>query len=190
MKARILVQQTASKCNKELLKFMYSNIKVLKKYMDVKIVIVYKKMIPKLPKSITKLPVLVVPGRPVVSGNKAIKTALKEIVEGKPRVEGVRAKPKQVKDDLDLDSYLNSVMYAKDDEQTEDEMDAVKTMAMNRSAIHRSNLKKRRPRKKSSVDTPSDNIKLDSINSSKISDFAKDPVMKKYFESREESPTG
>ena len=195
MKARILIQHAPSKGNKDLLKFLMTNIDVIKKYVDIKVVIVYDKLIPKLEGKTKKLPIMVSPSFPTATGNNEIKKMLKQIVEGPAKHVAVArtggGAPKERSPEMDVKSYMDEIMYAKDDEETDD-MDAVKQKTMERTMNRNkmiSEKAKPKPKNTTVVDTPRDNIKLDSIGKEKVSDFTNDPMMKMFFDNMEESPT-
>ena len=56
MIANILVKHSASKCNEELMNFLHDNIKKINSKYNLKVIIVYNEMLPKLKNKITALP--------------------------------------------------------------------------------------------------------------------------------------
>ncbi len=67
----IFVKHSNSKCNKELLSYLLQHKQRLKKEYNIKVIIIYEYMIPKLDKKITKLPVFINNGN-IITGNEAI----------------------------------------------------------------------------------------------------------------------
>ena len=190
MDARILIKNSTSKCNKELLTWLHSNINTLKKKMSLKVIIVYENLYPKLENKIKKLPALVINGN-LITGNNAIKTQLSNVAGAS----GV-SKKKQIIDggSDDLMDYWNAEMHsgADDncDDETEDMMDQIKKRALDMTMTHKENLNKKPKRKETIVSSArQDNIQLDIIKPDKISDMVSgDPMMQKFWENQETSP--
>lgn len=186
MEARILIKNSTSKCNKELLQFLHQNIGSIKKKFSLKVVVVYDELIPKLGNKIDKLPVLILNGK-LITGISMIKQNLMTNPAVKEKKE-----PKGVCDDLE--NYWNAEMHSGVDESgdggDEDLMESVKQRALDQSMEHRENIKAKEKRRDNIVSSAKqDNIKVEKINSDRISDMVNDdPMMKKFWDNQECSP--
>lgn len=164
MIANILVKHSASKCNEELMNFLHDNIKKINSKYNLKVIIVYNEMLPKLKNKITALPVMI-KGETLITGNAAIK---KEIMTAS-----------SISDSSDsLQDFWNSEIHSAGDnvDEEDDLMDKAKTKALERAMDQKNQPTTVKPR-------ISNNIKQKEIN---IVDD--DPFMKKYWENQEESP--
>jgi hypothetical protein len=188
MDTRILLKYNPSKCNNELIRFLNQNIEKIKKKLSLKIIIVYDDLIPLLVNNIKKLPLLI--NKDVsITGNTAIMHQLLKSIEDS----NTNYKLPKDKEDYDLEKYWNKEMHSGvDDEvdEADDLMNSVKRQAFDQSIQHRDRIKTE-PKKKSPItpNTRQDNIKLENINSDKISDMLDDdPMMKRFWENRESTP--
>ena len=190
MDARILIKNSNSKCNKDLLTWLHSNINTLKKNVLIKVLIVYENLYPKLENKIKKLPVLIINGN-LITGNNAIKTHLSNIAGSDSN-----SKRKQIMNggEDDLMDYWNTEMHSGIDEgcddESEDMMEQVKKRALDMTITHKDNLNKNQKHREPIVsNTRQDNIQMEDIKSDKISDMvSEDPIMRKFWENQEKSP--
>jgi hypothetical protein len=189
IQARILIKHNPSKCNKELLDFLHRNLKTIKKRFNLKIIIIYDDLIPKLPKTIKRLPVLITSGS-ATTGNNAIRQKLIAVL-GTTKVESTE----QVKDMgiSDLQDYWNSEMHngTDNDSPGDDAMDNVKNKALEASIKHQESVSKQKKRVTAPLVTNNreENIQLEHIQSDKISDLVdNDPVMQKFWDNQETTP--
>ena len=113
----IFIKNSNSKCNKDLLDFLKQNKARLKKDYDIKVIIIYDNMIPKMDKRITKLPVLINNGN-IITGNESI-------------IGHLKPKNKKVVDD-DLHSYWNNEITNGADDEPDDIAEEIKTKTLDR----------------------------------------------------------
>lgn len=187
MDARILIKHSASKCNKDLLTFLHTNVKNIRKKYNVKVIIVYSELIPKLGNSIKQLPALIMNGN-VFVGNAKIKQQFVTTTAAAPTANGIQ--------DMgcdDLQDFWNQEMHSGADEQlNEDEnlMDAIKSRAMDQTTKHREQLRPSKKKRETVVSSArQDNIQLDSMNTGKISEMVgNDPMMQKFWANQESTP--
>lgn len=188
MDARILIKNSTSKCNKELLQFLHQNISSIKKKNSLKVVVVYDELIPKLNNKVDKLPVLILDGK-LITGISMIKQNLMSSQNVNKETKAPKAQG--VCDDLE--DYWNAEMHSGVDDsgdKSEDLMESVKQRALDQSMEHRENKNKKEKRRDTSVSsTKQDNIKMEKINGDRISDMVNDdPMMKKFWDNQECTP--
>ena len=167
--ANILMKHNPSVCNKDLLSYLHENINQINRNYNLKIVIVYNEMLPKLKNRISSLPALLI-GNSVTIGNTNIIN----------RLESTRKQP--YVENNSLDDFWNTEIRTEGDNV--DEEDGVMEKAKNRALEMAMSQKKqptKTPIKKSQVQFSSKKIQ-----ESKIVDD--DPFMRKYWENQEESP--
>lgn len=190
MDVRILLKNTNSKCNKDMLEFLHSNIKSLKKKANIKVIIVYDEMYPSLKNVVKKLPTMVIDGTPV-AGNKAIMHTLSSMLD--VNAAGVTGSTGDGAGSIDLQDYWNAEMHSNmDDECDEDAdlMDQVKRKALDQSMEHKDQLAKKEKRRDPIVgNSRQDNLMMGGIVPDKISDMIdNDPIMQRFWENQEETP--
>jgi hypothetical protein len=188
MEARILVKHSASKCNKELLNFLHSNIKRIKQKYSLKVVVVYDDLIPKLGEKIKQLPVLITSDG-AITGNTAIQ---QKLVSKLGITNAKTAVPARDMGTSDLQDYWNSEMHSGVDEpldQSDVLMDAVKNRAIDETSKHRESRPKKKKRETITSSAREDNIQLDNVKGDKISDMVdNDPIMQKFWANQESTP--
>jgi hypothetical protein len=167
--ANILMKHSASTCNKELLSYLHENINRINRNYNLKVVIVYNEMLPKLKNRISSLPALLI-GDTVTIGNSNIKN----------RLETSRRQPAMENDSLD--DFWNAEIRAEGDNVDEEDgvMEKAKTRALE-MAMSQKKQPTKAPTKKTSLPLSSKKIR-----EAKIVDD--DPFMRKYWENQEESP--
>lgn len=183
IEAKILVKHSASKCNKELLDFLHKNIKTIKKAYGIKVIVVYDDLVSKLPKKIKRLPVLILKGT-LLTGNEAIFQRFKETFTNKP-------KPPTITVSEDLQDFWHKEMHNGGDNENPDDviMESVKNKALETTMRRQEARPKQRRRHNSVKSNGGGNIKLDNLQSSKISDLVgDDPIMKKFWDNQESTP--
>lgn len=194
IEARILLKNSASACNKDLLGFLHSNIDILKKYVDIKTIIVYKDLYPKLGGHIKSMPAMIINGS-LVTGNDAIKERLTTLVQASKDTGSKPAPPKH-NPGTDLESFLNGEMFSGeqegDAERESDPMKDVMNRAMQRTAQHREFTKKNKPQRKETIVSSSreDNIKLSQVEPESLKDMVsgETDLIQAYFANQEQSP--
>ena len=189
MDARILLKYSTSACNKDLLQFLQQNVKLIKKQFDLKVLVVYDELIPKLGKNIKKLPLLIINGK-AITGNTAIRQKL--LAGSDADITSTPAVKKKASA-CDLEDYWNEEMHSgKDNEmdESEDLMEAVKQRALDQSMVHQESINKKEKRRDPIVSSArQDNIQLDNVSGDKISDMVNDdPMMKKFWDNQEATP--
>lgn len=185
MKAYILVNKTASECNRDLLSFLHNNTSSIKSKLvnrTVKFIQYYNKSNHSKLK-IKSLPVLLVNNKKFY-GKSAIK---KYILSG--NVKSNKTSVKNTSDDLQ--SFWKEEMYSKEDNVDTDEsiMDDVRKRALDATMIRneQNNSKKRKPR--NPLPTPrKNNIEIEPINTDNIADMVDDPMMAKFWANQEYTP--
>ena len=187
----ILIKNSSSKCNEELLTWLHSNINTIKKKLSLKVIIVYENLYPKLDGKIKKLPVLIV-NNGTVTGNAAIKKSISGLVSTAPQSSQQPA-TQPLGNNNDLTDFWNAEMHSGGDEDNgseEDVMDQVKRKALNVSSEHKASLKQKPKRRETIVSSSrDDNIQMKDIEPAKISDMVgNDSMMQSFWENQETTP--
>lgn len=164
----IFVKHSNSKCNKELLSYLLQHKQRLKKEYNIKVIIIYEYMIPKLDKKITKLPVFINNGN-IITGNEAIINYIK------PK------QNKQISDDIH--SFWNNEIISGGDDELEDVSEEIKNKTLDRMMERKESIPVVRKKKETIENT---DVPLNTDMS--ISDMDTDPIMRKYWENLESSP--
>ena len=186
MNAHILIKNSASKCNKELLTWLHSNIVTLNKSVSVKVVIVYEELYPKLNNKIKQLPTMILNGKTFM-GLNLIKSQLTEMAGSKKNKEKHFSLGSE--NNTDLANYWNAEMHSGIDDADDDnaEMDKIKRKAVDMSVSHKKIFKKKKKKSDDVSDKMEGNIQIDSTD--KISDMIPDdPMMQKFWENQETTP--
>ena len=111
----ILIKHASSDFNKDLLSYLHNNIEQLKKQYNIKVVVVYNNMIPKIRTHIKRLPAMVVDGM-LHTGNDAIKKRLSvNTVSSAGGMQDSIYPPNTV------DSFWEDEMYNSSDDKSDDE---------------------------------------------------------------------
>ena len=165
------MKHSASICNKELLFYLHENINRINRNYNLKIIIVYNEMLPKLKNRISSLPALLI-GDVVTIGNTNIKN----------RLENTKKQP--VIENNSLDDFWNAEIRTEGDNV--DEEDGVMEKAKTRALEMAMSQKKQQPTKSSTKPFTKVSTTLKKIQEAKIVDD--DPFMRKYWENQEESP--
>lgn len=184
MKLWILIKNNPSKCNKNLIRFLKSKIRKIKKKYKLRVVIVYEDLYKTLPPGITKFPVLITEqGKMAIGNTQIIKNINKTINENNT---SSYAPPSD-----NINDYWSQEMFSKEQENNEessDLMENVRQKALNRTMNHRDEMNKTKKKRMQSTDGPEEREKLDIIQSDSISNFTDDPMAKKFWENQETTP--
>lgn len=184
MDAHILIKNSASKCNKELLTWLHSNIGTLKKSLSIKVVIVYEELYSKLNNKIKQLPTMILNGK-TFTGISSIKSKLTEMANSKKNNGNHFSAGSE--HDTDLANYWNAEMHSGVDNDENEEMDKIKRKAVDMSVNHKKLFTKKKKNNDSVSNTREDNVQID--NTDKISDMIPDdPMMQKFWENQETTP--
>lgn len=187
---RVFVKYSIATCNKDLLDFLLSNIRAIKKRYDFKVIVVFDDMLSKIPSSIKKLPVMI-KGDDITTGTTPIKEKIVRLLRNK-------SGSKQQNRDFgvsDLKDYWNVEMGSKDQEDQENNlMDDVKRKTAELTIQRQESMKSKTNRSKSSCNSLNksshrdDSIQLEHTHTEKISDMVSDPHIKKFWEGQEATP--
>lgn len=186
--ARILIKHNPSKCNKELLDFLHNNIKSIKRKFNIKVIIIYDDLISKLPASIKRLPVMILPGL-AITGNSAIRQKLVTALGTTQIKTNAPVKDMGI---CDLQDYWNTEMHSKADNDHPD--DTIMEHAKNKAVEISTKRQESTARKKKRIvpeisNNREDNIQLEQIQGEKISDLVdSDPMMQKFWDNQETTP--
>jgi vacuolar-type H+-ATPase subunit F/Vma7 len=188
IQARILIDYKSSKGNKDLLEFLHNNINSIKKKINIKVIIVYNDLIPKLPKNVKRLPVMITTGLSTVG----VKNIKQKIINS---IGTTDVKSKDHVKDMgvsDLQDFWDSEMHnGKDNDNNDDNvMESVKNKAMEVSIQRQESTPKQKKKLEPIVsNNREENIQLEQIQSEKISDMVDDdPMMKKFWDNQEATP--
>jgi hypothetical protein len=184
MEARVLIKYRTSKCNKSLLAFLQNNAAAIKKRVNLRVVIVYDELYPKLKGKVSKLPALILNGA-LITGNNAIQGRLGGLI--KDATTGKAPAPAPIGDDLE--SFWNDEMNSGvDEEYADDKADKVRSRAMDAAMETRKQSTKKTKRIAPAVSNPGDAARMDNIQPDKISEMIDDdPIMRKFWENQETS---
>lgn len=186
MDARILLKCSASKCNRDLLSFLHSRHKTIKKGFKLKVIIVYDDIIHKLGKGgIKKLPVMIINGK-AITGSTAIQKRLSQCDSKTPSASVASS----IDEGCNLEDYWNQEMHSGEDDTNENDlMEQVKNRALEQSIHHRESSTKSSHKKDPTIASDHmDNIIMDDIGGDKVSDLESDSIMKKFWENQESTP--
>ena len=164
------MKHSTSVCNRELLNYLHENVNILNRSYNLKVIIVYNEMLPKLKGRISSLPALLI-GNTVTIGNTNIKNKLENT--------------RQIQNENDsLDDFWNAEIRTEGDNV--DEEDGVMEKAKTR-ALEMAMSQKKQPTKISTAQQSKTHTRTTKkITEAKIVDD--DPFMRKYWENQEESP--
>ena len=198
--ARILIKNSTSECNRELLDYLHANVAAIKKGANLKVLVVYDDLMGKLGGKIKKLPALIMGGE-VFVGNAAIKTQLATVMNGGRGISsGAKVERGGVGGDVgdDLTDFWNSEMHSgvdddgDDNDSNRDSM--IKQRAMEQSMEHREQAKKKPGRQEVKMQQGQglprgDNVHMGDLKMDRISDLVDDdPMMAKFWENQESTP--
>ena len=178
--AKILIKYSTSKCNRELLDFLHSNVYALNEKIKWFVVIVYPDIASKLDNKIKKLPALII-NKTVITGNSSIKKHLLSIISGSaPKTSS--AHPNS------LENYWNEEMYSGQDNEEEDAK-VMETIRQRALEVTIDRQEQNKPKRKPPKNTREDNVQIENVNADDISSMVKgDTMMEKFWANQECTP--
>jgi len=186
MTTQILLKKSASKCNKDLMSFLHTNVNIIKKRLGGKksknFVDYYNKSIHSK-KKIKSLPVLVLSNK-LIYGKRAIQKYFLVENEGSNKIATGN-------NGTDLQNFWKEEMYSKKDNSLDEDdvMEDVRRRALDQTLSRNEQKKPKRKEPEYPEPVPrSENIKLENIQSENIADMVDDPMMAKFWENQECTP--
>ena len=178
--AKILIKYSTSKCNRELLEFLHSNVYDLNEKIKWSVVIVYPNITSKLDNRIKKLPALII-NKTIITGNSSIKKHLLSITSRSvSKTSDTRSNS--------LKSYWDEEMYSGKDNEEEDTK-VMETIRQRALEVTIDRQEQNKPKKKPSRITREDNVQIENVNADDISSMVKgDPMMEKFWANQECTP--
>ena len=201
VEVRILLKHSTSVANQDLLKYLHTNINVIKKHADLKIIIVYKNLVPKLKGSIKSLPAMII-NSSVVYGTKAMKQKIKNLVNRKGSLKNKKSTFKNTpttsgssekRGSDDLHDFWHSEMHGKDDnakgDAAVDTMVSVSQRAAQRTSEHQKSMNRKKSGDRNAVVPQNTGEETEMLEGTEdnIADMETDPFMKQYWENQQTS---
>ena len=183
MKAQILLKKSTSKCNKDLMSFLHTNINIIgkkltKKSRKKKFVDYFNSNVHK---NIKSLPVLLINGKKIYGKSAIQKFFMSGSVNSKP-VEN---------NSTDLQNFWKEEMYSKEDNDNDnnDVMEDVRRRALDQTVSRNEQKKPKRKEPEHPIPVSNtDNVQLENIGSENIADMVDDPMMAKFWANQELTP--
>jgi hypothetical protein len=183
MKVLVLIKHKASACNKTLCEYLERNIKTIKKFVDLKVILIYDKDVSRIPKNM-RTPILIPEtGRPV-TGIQKIKEYFKKSAAKKTAAH-VPIQSNALEDFWHQE--ITSTGQESDGKDTKQKSAEVSQRAMERAVALKAT-QDRHQGKHQGGDVPSRTAAVESPGQVKsIADMEDDPMMKMYWQNLEES---